>query len=139
VPALVHRLRVIFGDTDQMGVVYYANYLRYFEAARGEFLRAIGSSGKDLEVLGIGFPVTQAYARYRRSARYEDELDVELDLEEMGASRLKFAYQVRRADELLADGWTEHACIDSAGRPCRIPERLRTRLAAPIPVPPSAR
>src|ERR1041384_1719806 len=67
---LRHDVRVIFGDTDQMGVVYYANYLRYFEGARAAYWRALGRSYKDLEAWGIALPVVEAHCEYRRPAYY---------------------------------------------------------------------
>ena len=127
---MIHQVRVIFGDTDQMGVVYYANYLRYFEGARAALLRSRGLSGRDLEELGVAFPVAEARCRYRRPARYEDLLDVHIEVSELGHARVRFAYRVLRGEELVADGDTLHACIDRSGRPCRIPERLRVALAA---------
>jgi acyl-CoA thioester hydrolase len=124
-----HQVRVIFGDTDQMGVVYYANYLRYFEAARAALLRAVGKSQRDLERLEIGFPVTEAHCRYRRPARYEDLLDVEVRVTAMRAASLVFEYEIRREGELLVDGHTVHACVAPSGRPVRIPAELRALLA----------
>jgi acyl-CoA thioester hydrolase len=129
---IIHSIRVIFGDTDQMGVVYYANYLRYFEAGRAELLRAIGSSGRHLDELGIGFPVIEAHCRYRRPARYDDLLALEVSAEVAGAARLRFRYALRRDDELLAEGTTEHACVDRSGRPRRTPEELLRRFAAGV-------
>ena len=93
---MIHQVRVIFGDTDQMGVVYYANYLRYFEAARAALLRACGLSGRDLAALAVGFPVTESYCKYRRPARYEDLLDVDIQVAHLGGAMVRFVYQVRR-------------------------------------------
>jgi acyl-CoA thioester hydrolase len=132
--SFVHEVRVIFGDTDQMGIVYYANYLRYFESARAALLRALGSSGKHLDELGVGFPVIEARCRYRKPARYDDLLAIDLTVEAMGAARIRFGYRVRRGEELVAEGHTEHACVDGGGRPRRIPEELRARFAGPLPV-----
>ena len=74
---MIHQVRVIFGDTDQMGVVYYANYLRYFEASRAAYLRDFGKSHADLDAWGVALPVVEAHCRYRQPARYEDLLDIE--------------------------------------------------------------
>ena len=126
---MIHQVRVIFGDTDQMGVVYYANYLRYFEAARAALLRSVGKSQRDLARLEIGFPVTEAHCRYRRPARYEDLLDVEVAVTSMRGASLEFRYEIRRDEEVLADGYTVHACLSSRGRPVRIPAELRELLA----------
>ncbi|HLU65067.1 MAG TPA: thioesterase family protein [Kofleriaceae bacterium] len=129
---MVHQVRVIFGDTDKMGVVYYANYLRYFESARAALLRSRGLSGRDLDSLGVGFPVAEAHVRYRRPALYEDLLDVHIAIAELGFARVRFEYVVRRGEEVLADGFTLHACTDTSGRPCRIPERLRAALEGSV-------
>lgn len=125
---MIHQVRVIFGDTDQMGVVYYANYLRYFEASRAAYLRSLGKSGKDLVRLGIGFPVVEASCRYRKPAFYEDLLDVDVNVSDLRAASLRFAYQVRRDADVIADGSTLHACATPEGRPVRIPGELRALL-----------
>ena len=126
------EIRVIFGDTDQMGVVYHANYLRWFEASRGTFLRARGRSYAELEAMGYGLPVVEAHVHYRRPARYDDLLVVEPTLVEVKAASFKFSYRALRGEELLAEGWTLHACIDTAGRARRLPEEVRRVLAAPL-------
>jgi acyl-CoA thioester hydrolase len=126
---MIHQVRVIFGDTDQMGVVYYANYLRYFEGARAAYLRALGRTHADLERLGIAFPVIEAHCRYRRPARYEDLLDIDIRVTEMRAASLRFSYDLRRDREELTSGYTLHACVDREGRPTRIPAELRELFA----------
>jgi len=126
---MIHEQRVIYGDTDMMGVVYYGNYLRYFEAARSTWFReVIGRSYRDFEALGIGFPVTEAHCRYRRPAYYEDLLQVDARLTELKGASLRFDYRVARGDEELARGYTVHACLGPSGRPSRLPEELRTAI-----------
>jgi acyl-CoA thioester hydrolase len=125
-----HQVRVIFGDTDQMGVVYYANYLRYFEGARAAYWRHLGRSYKDLEAAGVALPVVEAHCAYRRPARYEDLLDVDTHVSELRAASLRFAYVVERGGEVLAEGWTRHAVIGREGRPCALPPELRAVLEA---------
>lgn len=120
-----HDLRVIFGDTDQMGVVYYANYLRYFEAARAAYWRALGKSYKDLEAWGVALPVVEAHCNYRSPAYYEDLVSVETRVSELRGASLRFAYRIYRADQLLADGTTRHAVIGPDGRPRAVPAALR--------------
>ena len=120
-----HDIRVIFGDTDQMGVVYYANYLRYFEAARAAYWRSLGKSYKDLEAWGIALPVVEAHCHYRRPAYYEDVISVEPRVSELRGASLRFAYRVFRGDELLADGTTRHAVVGGDGRPRAVPAALR--------------
>ncbi len=129
-----HEVRVIFGDTDQMGVVYYANYLRYFEGARAAFLRAAGRSYKDLEAAGVAMPVVEAHCTYKRPAHYEDLLAIEIEIIELRAASLRFEYRVFRGDQLLAEGSTRHAVIGTDGRPRRLPDELRAALPVRGPV-----
>lgn len=126
------RLRVIYGDTDQMGVVYYANYLRYFEAGRNEFIRAKGLRYRDFEeAYALRLPVTEASVRYQQPARYDDLLRLETSLEEIRRVSARFAYRLLRDDgQLLATGRTVHACVDLEGKLRRLPEALVTRLSA---------
>jgi acyl-CoA thioester hydrolase len=121
---------VIFGDTDQMGVVYYANYLRYFEAARAAYWRGLGRTYKDLEAAGVALPVVEAHCTYRRPARYEDLLEVDVRVGELRGASLRFVYTVYRGAEILAEGWTRHAAIDPAGKPRSIPAFMRELIAA---------
>ena len=118
------RVRVIYGDTDQMGVVYYANYLRYFEFARSEFLRAHGRSYREMEAEGFGLPVVEATCRYLAPARYEDLLLVGIEVPAVTRVTLSFRYQVTREGEpgVLCSGSTVHACLGKTGRPARLPD-----------------
>ncbi len=122
---MLHEIRVIFGDTDQMGVVYYANYLRYFESARAAYWRDLGRSYRDLEAWGVALPVIEAHCNYRRPAHYEDLLAVDVGVSELRGASLRFAYRVLRGPELLADGYTRHAVIGTDGRPRALPAALR--------------
>jgi acyl-CoA thioester hydrolase len=122
-------LRVIYGDTDQMGVVYYANYLRYFEAGRNEFIRARGLTYRDFEErFGLRLPVAEAGVSYRQPARYDDLLTLETSLTELRRASARFGYRLTRDGQLLATGFTLHACIDLAGNLQRLPEELVARL-----------
>lgn len=125
---MIASQRVIFGDTDQMGVVYYANYLRFFEAARAAYWRGQGHSYKDLEAADVALPVVEAHCRYRRPAYYEDLLAIAVVVSELRGASLTFSYQIRRGAELLADGWTRHAVIGPTGRPRALPDELRALL-----------
>jgi acyl-CoA thioester hydrolase len=122
---VIHQVRVIFGDTDQMGVVYYGNYMRYFEASRAAFLRSFGKSHKDLDAWGVALPVVEAHCRYRKPAYYEDLLDIDVEVDELRGASMRFVYQVRRGGDVLADGWTRHASIGLDGRPRAVPAPLR--------------
>jgi acyl-CoA thioester hydrolase len=126
------ELRVIYGDTDQMGVVYYANYLRYFEAARNEFIRAKGLRYRDFEAeYGLRLPVVEAQVSYKQPARYDDLIAVEATLAEARRASARFDYRILRNDGvLLATGHTLHACIDLDGRVQRMPAALLERLSA---------
>lgn len=120
-------IRVIYGDTDRMGVVYYANYLRYFEAGRNEWFRAQGARYREVEAeQGILLPVVEANVRYHRSARYDDLLRVETRVTEIRRASVRFDYRVVREedDALLAEGHTVHACIDREHKPRRLPEPI---------------
>lgn len=127
--------RVIYGDTDQMGVVYYANYLRLFERGRCEFMRMLGVPYSEVEAQGHFLPVAEANVRYKRPARYDDLLHIETTLQDLGRARVKFSYRVTRGDgddtTVCAIGETVHACVDKAGKPRRIPEELRALLSPP--------
>lgn len=124
--------RVIYGDTDQMGVVYYANYLRWFEKGRSELLRQIGLPYSSIEQQGFHFPVTEVNCRYANSARYDEDIEIATELTELGRASLSFVYRISREsnNDLLATGSTKHACIDHAGKVARIPASLLDALKA---------
>lgn len=122
------EIRVIFGDTDQMGIVYYANYLRFFEAARGAYLRERGRSYKEIEAQGLQMPVMEAHVKYIRPSRYEDVLVVTAWIDSLRGASMRFAYTISRDGEAVAEGWSEHACLGKNGRPTRIPQDLRDLL-----------
>ena len=125
-----HEIRIIFGDTDQMGIVYYANYLRFFESARAAYWRALGRSYKDLVEWGVAMPVVEAHCDYKRPSFYEDLLIVDVDVIEVRPASVRFGYRVLRGDELIASGHTRHAIIGTDGRPRRLPDELRASIPA---------
>jgi acyl-CoA thioester hydrolase len=128
------QVRVIYGDTDQAGIVYYANYLRFFEASRNEFIRAKGLRYRDFEAAyGLILPVIEAHVSYRSPARYDDLLDVEIALAEARRATARFDYRILREGALLATGHTVHACVDLGGKARRLPRELLERLAAGEP------
>jgi len=137
----VARTRVIYADTDQMGMVYYANYLRYFEIARNEYLREAGANYRRFEEThGLMLPVVKAYVEYHQPARYDDELAIAAAVEAAGASSARFWYEIRRVagaatappdaarDRLLVSGSTLHACINRGGKVVRLPPEMRAAL-----------
>lgn len=133
---VVSSCRVIYGDTDMMGVAYYANYLRWFEMGRSELIRAKGMTYGQFEQRGLILPVAEVVAKYLKSAHYDDLIEVHTRVAEIGRVRISFEYEVWRAEqpatdtepakgerELLATGVTVHACLARAdGKPSRIPE-----------------
>lgn len=127
------RVRVRYGETDQMGVVHHAAYLHYLEDARTAWLRALGLPYSSIEARGIGLPVRRAELRYRAPARYEDELDVSVRLARLRGASATFAYVVTRSDGTpIVDAEVELACIELAtGRPRLLPDELRARLTDP--------
>ena len=128
------EIRVIYGDTDQMGVVYYANYLRFFEAARNEFIRAKGLRYRDFEAEHrLLLPVVEAHVSYRTPARYDDLLSVEISLAEARRASARFEYRIVRDGEVVATGHTVHACVDLEGRVQRMPRALLDRLSVGEP------
>jgi len=131
-PKNLSSYRVIYGDTDQMGVVYYANYLRWFEQGRSEFLRQIGVPYATVERQGFHFPVVEVSCRYLQPARYDDIITIETELAAVRRAILIFEYRIARESDgaLLATGSTKHACIGRTGRLTRIPEALSVALAA---------
>lgn len=122
--------RVIYGDTDQMGIAYYGNYLRWFEMGRTELLRQIGMPYSSIEEVGFFFPVTEVSCRYLKPARFDDEIIIETTLTALSRATLDFNYKISRKNDgqLLAEGWTRHACVDREGRVTRISPALETTL-----------
>lgn len=125
-----YELPVRYGDTDQMGVAYYANYLDWFEIARTEWLRARGRTYRELEAEGIHLPVTEAHCRYHSPARYDDRLRLVTWIAELTRVTVRFDYRIERIedDRLLATGYTRHCFVDGRGRPMRIASDLRDLL-----------
>jgi acyl-CoA thioester hydrolase len=123
----VSTVRVRYAETDKMGVAYYANYFVWFEVARTDLLRNQGWSYREMEQAGVSLPVIEAHCDYRRPARYDDELDVRTEGRMLSPVRMEFVYEVvhRGAALVTASGRTVHAALDAAGKPCRLPERVR--------------
>lgn len=134
------RVRVLYADTDKFGIVYHANYLRYLELARVEFIRAAGLPYTELEAVGLGLPLTDMAAQYRAPALYDDQMTIKIGISVLTRVRIFFDYQVVVAagdragldEELtLLFAQTRHACVRREdGRPDRLPvavyERLRS-------------
>jgi acyl-CoA thioester hydrolase len=121
------RVRVRYAETDQMQVVYHANYLIWFEVGRTDLLRQLGWSYRELELAGVHLPVIEAHCRYHRPARYDDEIEIRTTGHLVSPVRLVFDYEaVRVGDEVVtARGRTLHAAVTPDGRPTRLPDRVR--------------
>ncbi len=118
------KLRVRYAETDQMGVVYYANYLVYFEVGRAEFVRKRGFSYDEMEKnAGSYLIVAQSQCRYRRSLRYDNEFVVRTRIKELRKRTVTFAYQILDPsdDSVFAEGETVHVVTDRSGRPKSFP------------------
>ena len=124
-------VRVYYEDTDFTGIVYHANYLRFFERGRTEFLRAIGVEHAALLALPqpCAFAVTRLSIAYRHPARVDDALEVRTLNYRISSARTGVRQRVLRAGELLTEAEVEIVCIGLDGRPCRPPPELTTRLA----------
>lgn len=132
----IHRTtcRVLYGDTDAGGVVYNANYLRYFEIGRTEFMREWVCSYRDIEKLGLILPVTECYTRFKAPAFYDDLLTIETSLTELKKISCRFCYKITRNEEgiqkpkLLVKGFTVHASVNRNGRLTSLPDDITEKL-----------
>jgi acyl-CoA thioester hydrolase len=126
-PSSISTLRVRYAETDKMGVVYYANYLVWFEVARTDLLRTLGWSYREMEHTGVSLPVIETHCEYHRPARYDDEIEIRTEGRMLSPVRIEFRYDVFRQENrtLSASGRTVHAAVNADGRPCRLPLRIR--------------
>ena len=124
-----HPVRVYWEDTDASGVVFYANYLKFTERARTEWLRALGiEQSRLLADTGAAFVVRHVSVDYRAPARLDDELEVRSRLTGLRPASVKLQQQVACGDRLLVSSLVELACIDARGRPTRLPSAVRSAL-----------
>jgi len=117
-----HSLRVRYGETDQMSVVYHTNYLNWFEVGRTELIRAAGLSYRQLEEKGVLLPLTDANISYKKPAKYDDVVEIRTHVELISPLRLTFAYEIVRLpdEELLVTGKTMHVFTTTDLRPIRL-------------------
>ncbi len=125
-----YEYRVTYGDTDMMGISYYANYFVWFEAARTEYFRALGWSYRDFEKQGYFLPVAETSARYKGSSTYDDLLLIRTSVADIGRTSMTFEYQVleKSSGRLLTTGFSRHVCVDRNMKPCRLPEDIARRV-----------
>ena len=115
---------VRYAETDRMGVVYYANYLVWMEVGRTDYLAQIGFPYSSLERDGVLFPASNASIKLFRPSYYEERLGVLTSIESLQSRKVVFSYRIRRGDELVVSGKTEHICVDSRMRTRKIPVKL---------------
>jgi acyl-CoA thioester hydrolase len=124
------RHRVGFYQTDAMGIMHHANYLHLLETSRVAWLDEHDEPYRDYVARGLHFAVTRADLRYRSAARFDDELVVEAELDWLRGASLALTYTIHCQDRLIATAVTEHALVDTTGRPTRIPGPKRAHLAS---------
>ncbi len=118
-------VRVYYEDTDMAGIVYYANYLKYIERGRSEWVREIGMDQLAMKADGIVFAVRRVEADYLGSAKLDDALVVETVVASVSAARLVMEQWVKRADEVLFHAMVTVVCMNEAGQPVRLPANIR--------------
>lgn len=120
---MTHRakIRVRYAETDQMGVVYHANYVVWMEVGRVEYARAAGLPYKELESAGFFMAVTEASCRYLAPALYDDEIEVETRVEKASARGIAFGYVFWRGEQKLGEGTTRHLFLSREMKPTRLP------------------
>ena len=130
-PRFVLPVRIYYEDTDAGGVVYYANYLRFLERARTEWLRSLGFSQAALMTQGIAFAARSVAAEYLKPARLDDELIVVSMIESLGRAQVVFAQRVEREGELLLEAKIRVACFDpTRGKATAMPQEIHEKLRA---------
>ncbi len=130
-PPSAIQLRIYYEDTDAAGIVYYANYFRFLERGRTEFLRSLGHGQQALMQEGIAFAVRSASAEFLKPARLDDLLTVETAIAALGRAQVTFAQRILRDGELLLGAKIRVACIDPLrGRPIPMPRALHQQLSA---------
>jgi acyl-CoA thioester hydrolase, YbgC/YbaW family len=124
------EIRVIYADTDAMGIVYHTNYIKWFEIGRTELLRGMGIVYAEMESQGYNLPLTEAYCHYLLPARYDQIIIVETEMEYLKRASMKFNYTISDEDKekILVEGYTVHACTSNLGKIVRIPSFIVEKL-----------
>ncbi len=110
------NLYVPYAHIDKMGFVYYANYLVYFEMARADMMRQVGTPYGELEKKGVMLPVIEAHCVYKKPAHYDDHLEVNTVVTDIKGVRIRMEYVIKRGDDTLVTGYTEHVCLSPEGK-----------------------
>ena len=120
------KVRVLYADTDAMGVVYHTNYIRWFELGRNELMRQLGVAYTELEKLSLNLPLTKVSCNYLISARYDQLLTIETKYDYIKRASIRFNSKIwdENREKLLVEGYTIHACTNNEGKIRRIPQLL---------------
>jgi len=123
-------VRVIYADTDAMGVVYHANYLKWFEVGRVELLREMGIVYAELEASGYSLPVTELGCEYLYPARYDDILVIETEIADVGRASVRFDYVIYDGvkERILTEGFTVHPFMNVKGKIVRVPKHIADKI-----------
>jgi acyl-CoA thioester hydrolase len=136
-PATESRIRVRYSETDQMGVVYYANYLVWMEVARVELCKACGFNYRDMERDdGVLLAVAEANCRYKFPARFDDQVTVRSWIEEANTRMVTFQYEMSAEGKVLATGFTRHIYVSREMQRVRLPDKYRALFGIPEPAAP---
>ena len=124
------KIRVIYADTDAMGIVYHTNYIKWFEIGRTELLRGMGIVYAHMEAQGYNMPLTEAYCHYLLPARYDQIIVVETEMEYIKRASMKFNYAIfdEEKESTLVEGYTVHACTNNLGKIVRFPAFIVDKL-----------
>ncbi|MFK7743522.1 MAG: tol-pal system-associated acyl-CoA thioesterase [Roseobacter sp.] len=130
---MIHHfpIRVYYEDTDMAGIVYYANYLRYIERARSDWVREIGIDQLEMKDQGIVFAVRRVEADYIATAKFDDRLEVRTTMTHLTPARMVMAQKVWRGETLIFAADVTIVCIGAAGKPARLPAKLRSLPLSP--------
>ena len=120
------KVRVLFADTDAMGVVYHTNYIKWFEQGRNEFMRQLGIPYTEVAKLGLNLPLTEVNCNYHKFATYDQVLTIETKFDYIKRASIRFNSKIwdENRENLIAEGYTIHACTNNEGKIRRIPQLL---------------
>lgn len=121
-----YKRRVNYYETDKMKIVHHTNYVRYFEEARIDFMRQINCSCSELEAEGIIIPVVDAFARFYKSLKFDDEFYVQVKLDKFNGARMEFSYEIRfsKDNSLAVTGHTSHCFVNEAMKPISVKRKF---------------
>lgn len=125
-PVQLSSYRVLYGDTDAGGVVYNANYLRFFELGRSDFMREHVCSYRQIEERGFILPVVESYLRFKAPARYDDLITIKTSMQQISAFSWRFNHHILKSEgnKLLVKGFTVHASVNMTGKLAKLPSDI---------------